>query len=156
MCTGFKAALSPNVTEVSTGCLFGESLPEDFGAKDLTKLKSKGLLKFASKSLFRLLKAVEKEIQEKIDVGQMFRPNSFIDILSSLVENELPQVGCSDHKEIFMTNVIMDFMCTRMKCIAKEKRLEITEEKRVKQRSDRKERKLKNISVTNLFLAAYI
>ena len=55
-----------------------------------------------------------------------------------------------------MTNVIMDFMCTRMKCIGKEKRLEITEEKRVKQKSDRKEKKLQNISVTNLFLAAYI
>ena len=99
-----------------------------------------------AKNLFWLLKVVEKEIQKKPDVGQLFRPNSFTEILSSLVENELPQVGCCDHKEIFMTNIIMDFMCCRMKCIAKEKRLATTEEKRVKQKvMHARRRNLKNI-----------
>ena len=109
---------------------------------DISEIPLDSTLKFASKSLFRLLKALEKEIQNKLDVGQMFRPNSFTKILSSLVENELPQVGCCDHKEIFMTNIIMDFMCCRMKCLAKEKRLAITEEKRVKQKATRKKKKL--------------
>ncbi|KAK4028030.1 hypothetical protein OUZ56_017193 [Daphnia magna] len=109
-----------------------ESLPKDFAAQDLTELKSKGYLKFASLNLFMLLKVVEKEIQKKID----------IDIITSLVEHQLPQISCQDHMQVFMTNIIMDFMCTRMKCIAKEKRLKITEDKRVKEKSTRKEKKL--------------
>ena len=59
-----------------------------------------------AKNLFWFLKVVEKEIQKKPDVGQLFRPNSFTEILSSLVENELPQVGRCDRKVIFMTNII--------------------------------------------------
>ncbi|EFX76907.1 hypothetical protein DAPPUDRAFT_106662 [Daphnia pulex] len=123
-----------------------ESMPKDFTAKDLTELKSNGYLKFTTLHLFKLLKAVEKEIQRKLDIGQMFRPNSFTDILSSLVADKLPQVGCEEHRIVFMTNIIIDFMCTRMKCIAKEKRLQITEEKRVKEKSARKEKKLELIN----------
>ncbi|KZS19710.1 Uncharacterized protein APZ42_013770 [Daphnia magna] len=119
-----------------------ESLPKDFAAQDLTELKSKGYLKFASLNLFMLLKVVEKEIQKKIYIGQIFRPNSFTDIITSLVEHQLPQISCQDHMQVFMTNIIMDFMYTRMKCIAKEKRLKITEDKRVKEKSTRKEKKL--------------
>ncbi|KAI9556096.1 hypothetical protein GHT06_018668 [Daphnia sinensis] len=65
-------------------------LESDFTAKDLTELKSKGYLKFASLPLFKLLKVVEKEIQRKLDVGQMFRPNSFTVVLTSVVANKLP------------------------------------------------------------------
>ncbi|KZS03182.1 Uncharacterized protein APZ42_034157, partial [Daphnia magna] len=75
-------------------------------------------------------------------IGQIFRPNSFTDIITSLVEHKLPQIGCQDHMQVFMTNIIMDFMSTRMKCIAKEKRLKITEDKRVKEKSTRKEKKI--------------
>lgn len=52
----------------------------------------------------------------------MFRPNSFTEIPTSLVADKLPQVGCEEHRIVFMTNIIIDFMCTRMKCIAKEKK----------------------------------
>ncbi|KZS04922.1 Uncharacterized protein APZ42_032036 [Daphnia magna] len=61
----------------------------------------------------------------------MFRPNSLTEIPTSLVADKLPQVGCEEHRIVFMTNIIIDFMCTRMKCIAKEKRLQITENKKL-------------------------
>ena len=108
-----KKTIEPDGDNTDTGSPGKGPAP----AKDLTELQSKGFIKFISKTCSGSWKSWRKKSKRSFDVGQMFRSNSFTEILSSLVENKLPQVGCCDRKEIFITNIIMDFMCCRMKCI---------------------------------------
>lgn len=123
------------VLSVDTGL---EALPKDFSAKDLTVLKNRGNLRFASSNLYNLLAKVEKHILAKIAAGEIFERSSFTDILTSLCDEKLPQVGCNQHKQVFMSTLIIDYMCSRMKCIANRTRLEVAEDKRSRAKTLRK------------------
>jgi hypothetical protein len=102
----------------------GSSLPDNMTAQSLTKLKSKGWLKWASLDLFNLLTIVEKTIIKFVNEGIIFLRDAFEAILRELVFDNLPQVGCQ-----FMTEIIFKFMILRFKCIAKRKSMEKTEKK---------------------------
>jgi hypothetical protein len=91
----------------------GSSLPDNMTAQSLTKLKSKGWLKWASLDLFNLLTIVEKTIIKFVNEGIIFLRDAFEAILRELVFDNLPQVGCQ-----FMTEIIFKFMILRFKCIA--------------------------------------
>lgn len=107
----------------------GSSLPDNMTAQTLTKLKSKGWLKWASLDLFNLLTIVEKTIIKFVNEGIIFLRDAFEAILRELVFDNLPQVGCHKHGNEFMTEIIFKFMILRFKCIAKRKSMEKTEKK---------------------------
>ncbi|KAK4037940.1 hypothetical protein OUZ56_029963 [Daphnia magna] len=44
----------------------------------------------------------------------MFHPNSFTEILTSLEAAKLPQVGCEEHRIVFMTNIRKNGLVTNM------------------------------------------
>lgn len=115
-----------------------ETLPPEFTAKDLTVLKNRGNLRFASTNMYRLLLKVENLILAKINAGEIFSSCAFTDIITALCDEKLPQVGCNQHKEAFMTTLIVDYMCSRMKCIAKQANVEVIEVKRSKAKTLRK------------------
>lgn len=104
-------------------------LPKDFSAKEFNQLKTKGGLRFVSTALFSLLQKVEKEIQLVLaKPGAIFGPSSFQMILHSLCDTTLPQVGCEKHHMDLMTGLIQDFMTIRVKYIAKQKKIEISQQ----------------------------
>ncbi len=47
------------------------------------------------------------------------KSDSFLDILYSLCMEELPQVGCVEHRQEVMVNLIYDFIITRFKCVVR-------------------------------------
>lgn len=105
----------------------GSNLPENMTAQTLTKLKSKGWLKWASVELFTLLTIREKTIINFVNEGLIFVRDAFEAILKELVYENLPPVGCHDHRVEFITDIIFKFMLLRFKCIAKRKSIEKTE-----------------------------
>lgn len=105
----------------------GSSLPENMTAQTLTKLKSKGWLKWASVELFNLLTIVEKTIICFVNEGLIFVRDAFEAILKELTYENLPPVGCHAHRIQFITDIIFKFMLLRFKCIAKRKSMEKTE-----------------------------
>ncbi len=104
------------------GCI--DDFPDEgFCPQKFTELKSRGFLKFPTTNLFALLKKLETEVVTFCESGQIYDPNAFIDILYSLCDQKLPQVGCVNHCKQMMTNLVYDYLLTRFKFIGKQKNL---------------------------------
>ena len=97
-----------------------EKLPANFTAHQFTALKNQGNLRFPSSSMYTLLSKVEELITDFRIEGDIFDPNSFIDILYTLCVNKLPKVGCDQHFQSVVTNLIYDYLLLRYRFIAKE------------------------------------
>ena len=96
-----------------------EQLPDDFTAPEFTDLKNKGKLKFASCNMFNLMLKTENIITEFCINGRISDNFAFQDILYSLREEELPKVGCDNHFEQLMANLVHDYMVIRCNFIGK-------------------------------------
>ena len=96
----------------------------------------------SSYKLFQLLARIETVILDYCSTGDIMKNDSFLDILYSLCLEELPQVGCDDHRQEVMVNLIYDFMVTRFKCVARNSKRESLEKKRAASHSKKKQSKL--------------
>ena len=85
-----------------------EDLPENFNATDLTKFKTKGGLKFCSTAMFELMSRVEFYFLDFCITGDVFKADSFGDLLYTICVEELPRVGCDSHYLNLMSNLIYD------------------------------------------------
>jgi hypothetical protein len=56
----------------------------------------------SSNKLFQLLASIETVILDYCSNGDIMKTDSFLDILYSLCLEELPQVGCDDHRQEVM------------------------------------------------------
>ena len=95
--------------------------------------------KITSYKLFQLLASIESVILDYCSTGDIMKNDSFLDILYSLCLEELPQVGCDDHRQEVMVNLIYDFMVTRFKCVARNSKRESLEKKRAASHSKKKQ-----------------
>lgn len=100
---------------------------DEFSARKFTELKSRGKLKFPTTNMFALLKKIEYEVGVFCNSGQIYDSNAFIDILYTLSDQTLPQVGCEEHHKSLMTNFIYDYLLTRFKFIGRQKKFELME-----------------------------
>jgi hypothetical protein len=125
----FKKKSSCAICLTSFECTDVRNLPQGFNAHHLTDGKNRGRLQMSSYKLFQLLASIETDILDYCSNGDIMKNDSFLDILYSLCLEELPQVGCDDHRQEVMVNLIYDFMVTRLKCVACNSKRESLEKK---------------------------
>lgn len=90
----------------SLECTDVRTLPKGFNAHHLTDGKNCGRLQLSSYKLFQLLVCVETVILDYCSNGDIIKSDSFLDIFYSLCMEELPQVGCAEHRQEVMVNLI--------------------------------------------------
>lgn len=125
----------------SISSAFGE-LPDNFTAQHLTVNKTKGGLKFASTSLFKLVNTVEQHFLDFCRSGRVFKPHSFSKLLYSICCDGLPRVGCDIHYLPFMSTLIYDYLVLRFKCVGKRTRIDLCSKSRADKHAKKKQSRL--------------
>ncbi len=97
-------------------------LPEIITKEKLTLSKSKGKLKLASNSFFRLISVVESSLLTFCITDNVLVKGAFEEVMNLIISQDLPRVGCDEHYEKFVCNSIYDYLLLRFKAIAKRKK----------------------------------
>ncbi len=121
-------------------------LPEILTVEKLTLLKSRGWLKLASNNFFRLISIVEASLATFSQTDNILETNSFQYVLNSVIENDLPKVGCSVHWTSFVCNAIYDYLLLRFKAIARRKTEERVQELAARRHANRKLSKVSSLN----------
>jgi len=121
-------------------------LPEILTVEKLTLLKSRGWLKLASNNFFRLISIVEASLATFSLTDNILETNSFQYVLNSVIENDLPKVGCSVHSTSFVCNAIYDYLLLRFKAIARRKTEERVQELAARRHANRKLSKVSSLN----------
>ncbi|KAI9557253.1 hypothetical protein GHT06_017076 [Daphnia sinensis] len=98
-----------------------EDLPPNFTASQLTEIKKKGKLIFASSEMFKLICAAEEAFLSLAKKNRIFLRDAFESVLLILSVKILPLIGCTLHIKEMMSTVIFQYLILRFRCFAKKK-----------------------------------
>lgn len=119
-----------------------EELPPKFSAAQLTKIKKKGKLIFASSTMFQLICKVKEAFLNLTKGNRVFLRDAFEAVLVTLSAEKLPLIGCTVHQKELMTAVIFQYLILRFRCFAKKKMIAIVEKKKSEAHARMKTKKI--------------
>ena len=117
-----------------------EDLPSNFTASQLTKIKKRGKLIFASHGMFKLICAAEGAFLSLAKHNGIFLRDAFEAILLILSAKKLPLIGCSLHTREMISSVIFQYLTLRFRCYAKKKLIGVIEQKRTESHANMKKK----------------
>lgn len=98
-----------------------EHLPSNFTASQLSEIKKRGKLIFASHDMFKLICAAEEAFLSLAKHHGIFLRDAFEAILLILSAKKLPLIGCTIHMKEMITTVIFQYLTLRFRCFGKKK-----------------------------------
>ena len=98
-----------------------EDLPTNFTASQLTEIKKRGKLIFASHDMFKLIWAAEEAFLSLAKHHGNFLRDAFEGILLILSANKFSLISCTIHMREMITTVIFQYLTLRFRCFGGKK-----------------------------------